>query len=147
MGDRSQIVVSSAQFDSPIVFYGHWSGEDNLAAVRNVLARTDRVGDPSYLTAQVFYEFAVNLGRYDGDLSFGISAQKNPEDSWMDNVTVYLNADTGVVTYTEDPDCELCGYPHDHEDDPYPTEPESVGDRLDKFAPQPSTSPQIEGVE
>ena len=46
MGDRSFIVIESKQFVSPIALYGHWSGTDNVRAVENVLARTDRVGDP-----------------------------------------------------------------------------------------------------
>ena len=66
MGDRSAIVIHSEQYKTPITFYGHWSGEQNIEAVKNVLARTGRVGDPSYLTAQIFYEFAIRLGNYDG---------------------------------------------------------------------------------
>jgi len=98
MGDRSTIVITSKQFDKPIEFYGHWSGEDNITAVRNVLAHTDRIGDPSYLTAQIFYEFAIALGGYDGNLSFGIHQYQGP-DTWQDNPPVFVNADTGEVTY------------------------------------------------
>ena len=96
MGNRATIVVGSKQFASPISLYGHWSGEDNLTAVEAVLTRTDRVGDPSYLTAQLFYEFAINLGSYDGNLSFGIGAWGSTDDGfWDDNLPVYVNADTG----------------------------------------------------
>lgn len=97
MGDRSYIVVNSKSFDAPVVFYGHWSGTDNLAAVQNVLARTDRVGDPSYLAAQIFYEFST-LGSYDGNLSFGISAWADISDTWNNNPTVFVDADTGELT-------------------------------------------------
>jgi hypothetical protein len=99
MGDRSSIIISSKQFDAPITLYGHWSGEDNLTAVQSVIERTDRVGDPMYLTAQVFYEFA-KLGNYDGNLSFGIGAFTNTGDNWDDNPAVYLDADTGEITHS-----------------------------------------------
>lgn len=95
MGDRASIVVKSKSFDSPIRFYGHWSGSDNIKAVQNVLARTDRVGDPSYLAAQIYYEFAVNLGKTDGNLSFGISADGNTYGD--DNPPIVINADTGEI--------------------------------------------------
>lgn len=95
MGDRSLIQVESARFKTPITFYGHWSGDHNLLAVRNVLTRTDRIGDVSYLAAQLFYEFAVNLGGYDGNLSFGIDTFGADEGAWVDNDTVVVNADTG----------------------------------------------------
>jgi hypothetical protein len=99
MGDRSLIVVKAKAFPTPITFYGHWSGEDNVTAVRNVLRRTGRIGDVSYLTAQIFYEFA-KLGNYDGELSFGIetSEYSASEDLWMDNPTIIVDADTGEYT-------------------------------------------------
>ncbi len=95
MGDRSLIVIESEQFATPITLYGHWSGTDNLTAVQNVLARTGRVGDPSYLTAQMFWEFA-RLGNYDGELSFGIDTFGLPDaTAWVDNETIFVNAETG----------------------------------------------------
>jgi hypothetical protein len=97
MGNRSAIVVNAEAFKTPITFYGHWSGKDNLEAVRNVLARTGRIGDASYLAAQIFFEFA-KLGNYDGDVSFGIDAFGGDPDSGMDNATIYVNADTGEYT-------------------------------------------------
>jgi len=103
MGDRSLIVVKAKSFPTPIVFYGHWSGDDNITAVRNVLARTGRIGDVSYLTAQLFHEFA-KLGNYDGELSFGIdtSEYSDGDDAFMDNPTVIVNADTGEYEYDGD---------------------------------------------
>ena len=104
MGDRSYIQITSKDFKTPISLYGHWSGTDNLEAVKNVLARTGRIGDPSYLTAQIFYEFA-KLGNYDGEYSFGIDAFGYEPDkpAFMsfsnNNWTVYVNADTGEYTY------------------------------------------------
>ena len=95
MGDRAFIQIDSTQFDLPILLYGHWSGEENLTAVQNVLARTGRIGDPSYLTAQLFYEFAMVLGQYDGELGFGISSGVLSATDWQDAPAVYVNADTG----------------------------------------------------
>lgn len=99
MGDRSFIQVSSKQFKTPITFYGHWSGESNLDAVRDVLRATDRIGDPSYLCAQIFHRFSVIEGAYDGGLSFGIDAFGYDPESVADNATVYVDADTGEFTY------------------------------------------------
>lgn len=97
MGNRSVIVIESKQYVSPIAFYGHWSGTDNVRAVEKVLDLTDRVGDPSYLTAQLFHEFAT-MGRYDGKLSFGIDAFGYEVDRWEDNAPIYVNADTGKTS-------------------------------------------------
>jgi hypothetical protein len=94
MGNRVIIQVQSEQFLTPINLYGHWAGEQGLTAVRNVLARTGRVGDPSYLTAQLFYEFA-RLGSYDGELSFGIDAFGSDIGDTNDNDNIYVNADDG----------------------------------------------------
>lgn len=98
MGDRSRIIVESESFIQPIHLYGHWSGNDNLMAVVNVLSRTDRIGDPSYLTAQLFYEFS-NLGNYDGNLSFGIGVAENIGEMFDDNDSITVFADTGYVVY------------------------------------------------
>jgi hypothetical protein len=99
MGDRATIHITSEQFDTAIELYGHWSGTDNAKAVGNVLDRTGRIGDPSYLTAQLFYEYA-KLGDYNGELSFGIRAIKaEPSDTTDDNPIVVVNADTGSVEY------------------------------------------------
>jgi len=106
MGDRSAIVVNAKEFKTPITFYGHWSGDDNLTAVKNVLARTGRIGDVSYLTAQLFYEFA-KLGNYDGELSFGIDTFGDDPSDVMDNSTVFVNADTGEYTYEGDTHTEF----------------------------------------
>jgi hypothetical protein len=99
MGDRSFIQVSARSFQTPITIYGHWSGVDNLNAVRNVLSRSGRIGEPSYLTAQLFYEYA-KLGNYNGELSFGIRAiNAEPNDTYDDNPVVVVNADIGSVQY------------------------------------------------
>lgn len=94
MGDRAYIQITSEQFQTPIAFYGHWSGEQNVQAVRSVLNRTGRIGDAGYLAAQIFHEFTT-LGNYDGELSFGIYPEEIPLDH-EENPTVYVNADTGT---------------------------------------------------
>jgi hypothetical protein len=100
MGNRSLIVIESERFQTPISLYGHWSGAGNLAAVAEVLGKTTRVGDPSYLTAQIFYEFAIVRGKYDGELSFGIDTFGVPDASaGMDTDTVFVNADTGAWSW------------------------------------------------
>lgn len=99
MGDRSYIQVTSESFPEPVIFYGHWSGEENLEAVKNVLARTDRIGDAPYLTAQIFYEFSVGLGSYDGSLGFGIWTGSLQADRWENADSVVVNADSGIYEY------------------------------------------------
>ena len=107
VGDRSAIIIESERFITPITLYGHWSGRDNLTAVASVLETTDRIGDPSYLTAQLFYEFAVVRGKYDGELSFGIDAfGGTPEavDKWMDRPTIIVDADKGTWRWATPPE-------------------------------------------
>lgn len=101
MGDRSLVVIKSEGNPADIVIYGHWSGEDNLRAVREVLSKTGRVGDP-YLVAEIFYEFAVALGGFSGTGygSFGIwTALDGADEGWIDAPTIYVNQDTGAYTY------------------------------------------------
>jgi hypothetical protein len=105
MGNRSYIQIDSKQLQTPIIFYGHWSGDDNLTAVKNVLARTTRIGDPTYLAAQIFFEFAT-LGNYDGELSFGIDTGHLAGEEWANVPNVVVDADSGLYSlgdkvYTE----------------------------------------------
>ena len=105
MGNRAYIQIDSKQLQTPIIFYGHWSGDDNLTAVKNVLGRTTRIGDPTYLAAQIFYEFAT-LGNYDGELSFGIDTGHLAGGEIADAPSVIVDADNGVYSigdnvYTE----------------------------------------------
>jgi 2-methylaconitate cis-trans-isomerase PrpF len=103
MGDRASVIITSKDFKAPITIYGHWGGTTNAMAVAKVLERTDRVGDANYLTAQVFYEYAVSLNEYDGNLSFGIGAYDDSNGyghgATDDNPPIILNADTGEVEY------------------------------------------------
>lgn len=98
MGNRAYIVIETgaSQADA-ISIYGHWAGDNNLEAVKNVLGREGaRIGDHAYLTAQIFFEWAVNLNAYDGGTGFGIMAGDTLEE---ENPTVYVNADNGSYKY------------------------------------------------
>jgi hypothetical protein len=95
MGERSWIQIES-KTGEVVSLYGHWSGEDNLYAVRNVMARTGRL-HMSYLIAQLFYEFAMVWGNYDGHTGFGIFGDRAPDGD--EYPTVFVDADTGKVTY------------------------------------------------
>lgn len=99
MGDRAWIQIESVGLPEPVLLYGHWSGEDGRRAVENVLARTARIGDAPYLAAQIFYEFAVVLGNYDGELGFGISTGEIDQinEHQEDNPLVVVDADTGEM--------------------------------------------------
>jgi hypothetical protein len=99
MGDRSNIVIreTASQKQNLLIFYGHWSGEDNLTAAKNVLEKTSRIGD-SYLTAQLFYEF-TRLGNYAGNTGFGLFVGDLESIDESDNPAVIVDIDTGAVTY------------------------------------------------
>lgn len=97
MGDRAYITITTNNNPlDTITIYGHWAGSSNFQAVQNVIRRTDRVGDTSYLAAQIFYEWAVRLNRYNGETGFGIMTGDCGEE---ENPTVYVDADTGQITY------------------------------------------------
>lgn len=97
MGDRAYIVIKTGASElDTLSIYGHWAGSSNLEAVKNVLGRTDRIGDHAYLTAQIFHEWAVKLNGYEGGTGFGIMAGDGDEE---ENPTVYVNADNGSYTY------------------------------------------------
>lgn len=100
MGDRSHIVIRTSNPADTITLYGHWAGTTNIDAVRSVMGRTKRVGDISYLTAELFYEFAVVEGKYTGvgfD-SYGIWVGDD-DGAWADQPTVYVNAEDGTFDY------------------------------------------------
>jgi hypothetical protein len=102
MGNRSLIIIRSEKFptNTEIRLYGHWAGDENYHSVKRVVDRSDRIGDPDYLTAQLFHEYAVASGAYDGDLGYGISvAEQGSDEGWIDNPSVYVNADFGYYEY------------------------------------------------
>ena len=100
MGNRSQIVIreTGRQKDNLVILYGHWAGDDNLTAVQNVMKKTNRIGDITYLTAQLFYEF-TRLGDYDGELGFGLWVGDMDSIDETDNPAVIVTANTGAITY------------------------------------------------
>jgi hypothetical protein len=100
MGNRSQIVIreTATQTDNFIILYSHWGGDDNITAVENVLRKTDRVGDSSYLAAQLFHEF-TRLGDYDGGLGYGLWVGGYSSIDETDNPAVIVDADTGAIIY------------------------------------------------
>ena len=100
MGNRSNIVIreTATQTENLVILYGHWAGDSNLTAVRNVMERTNRIGDITYLTAQIFFEF-TRLGEYDGGLGFGLFVGTLDDIDETDNPAVIVDADTGLVSY------------------------------------------------
>jgi hypothetical protein len=100
MGNRSNIVIreTATQTDNFVILYSHYGGNDNFEAARNVVMRTDRIGDSSYLAAQLFYEF-TRLGNYDGTLGYGLWVGDFSSVDTTDNPAVIIDADTGDITY------------------------------------------------
>lgn len=110
MGNRAVIAIQQDETDENnfVLLYGHHSGGDNLNAVLETMKRTDRIGDPAYLTAQIFYEFA-RFGHYNGELGFGIYTGGREAIDETDNPAVFVNPYDGVITYqglTVMPICE-----------------------------------------
>jgi len=97
MGNRVYVFLESQDFPNPIAVYAHYAGEDIYEPVASILATTDRIGDSSYLTAQIINAVFTSLG-YDGKLSFGVSAVADPYEAaaWADNPSMYVNLDTGT---------------------------------------------------
>ena len=100
MGNRSHIVIRGNDPKETITLYGHWAGTTNIDAVRSVMSRTTRAGDISYLTAELFYEFAVVEGSYKG-VGFGSYGMWAGDDdgAWADNPSVYVNTIDGTFEY------------------------------------------------
>lgn len=100
MGNRSHIVIRTSNPADTITLYGHWAGTTNIDAVRSVMSRTTRASDISYLTAELFYEFAVVEGRYTG-VGYGGYGMWAGDDTgaWADNPSVYVNAEDGTFEY------------------------------------------------
>ena len=103
MGNRSHIIIreTKTQKDTFLILYSHWGGEDNWTAVKNVLAKTDRIGDGPYLAAQIFNEF-LKLGDYNGDTGYGIWVGGLESLDESDNFAVVIDTDTGQVSNTGD---------------------------------------------
>ena len=94
MGNRVTVNISSREFESPINIYSHWSGDEIYPVIQDVLQMSDRIGDGSYLTAQLINAVFTQLG-YDGKLGFGVWSAELEADRWDDNPTMFVDADTG----------------------------------------------------
>ena len=94
MGNRVTVSIRSQEHEAPINIYSHWSGDEIYPVIQDVLQMSDRIGDASYLTAQLIHAVFTQLG-YDGKLGFGIWTGDPDEDGWRDNETMYVNADEG----------------------------------------------------
>lgn len=93
MGNRVTVTITGKDHDAPINLYAHWAGSEVYPVVQEVLSITDRLGDSSYLTAQIIHAVFTQLG-YDGRSSFGVWAGERGE-SWDDNPTMYVDTDSG----------------------------------------------------
>jgi hypothetical protein len=100
MGDRSHIIIRGDDPKQTITLYGHWAGTTNIDAVRSVMSRTKRTNDIAYLTAELFYQFAVVEGSYTG-VGFGSFGMWAGDDdgAWADNPSVYVNAVDNTFEY------------------------------------------------
>jgi hypothetical protein len=93
MGNRVTVSISSKDHEAPINIYAHWAGEDIYLIVQDALAVSERIGDGSYLTAQIIHRVFTMLG-YDGRTSFGVWSGEFIE-SGDDNDPMFVDADTG----------------------------------------------------
>jgi hypothetical protein len=96
MGNRVTIEMNSVEFESNLLIYSHWMGDSALIAIQDVLSTTTRIGDASYLAAQIFHRFAT-AGGYDGNMGFGLSTGTNG-DSWDDMPTHFVDLDRGYYS-------------------------------------------------
>ena len=64
MGDRGNIVVINKRYGSDdyegVWLYSHWGGYRLKDSVEKVMARTGRIGDPTYLTRQIFCQMIAD---------------------------------------------------------------------------------------
>lgn len=93
MGNRVTVSIESAEFDSPVNIYGHWVGEEIYPVVQQALESSDRIGDGSYLVAEIIHAVFDGFG-YIGKLGFGVWAGSDVP-LVDDNPTMFVDADTG----------------------------------------------------
>jgi hypothetical protein len=93
MGNRVTVSISGKDHETPVNVYSHWAGDEVYAIVQDVLETSDRIGDGSYLTAQIIHAIFTELA-YDGKLSFGVWAGELGE-SWDDNDPMFVDTDNG----------------------------------------------------
>jgi len=93
MGNRVTVSISSQEHESPINIYAHWAGDEIYPIVQDVLGNSHRIGDASYLSAQIIHGIFTQLG-YDGELGFGVWTGE-VYDLGDDNDPMFVDADTG----------------------------------------------------
>lgn len=93
MGNRVTVSISSQEHESPINIYAHWAGDEIYNVVIYALDNSKRIGDASYLSAQIIHAIFQDLG-YDGKESFGVWSG-DPTDLGDDNDTLFIDADLG----------------------------------------------------
>lgn len=94
MGNRVTVSISGKDHEAPVNIYSHWDGEEIYPIVQQALEDSDRIGDNSYLTAQLVHAILNGLG-YDGKLGFGVWSGEIGE-SWDDNPTMFVDAENGA---------------------------------------------------
>jgi hypothetical protein len=95
MGNRVTVSISTQEHEAPINIYSHWDGDEIYPIVQRALEDSDRIGDGSYLTAQLVQAIFTGLG-YDGKLGFGVWSGEIAPDNWDDNPAMYVDADAGL---------------------------------------------------
>lgn len=94
MGNRVTVSISSHEFGSPVNIYGHWAGDGVYQTVLDALLASQRIGDGSYLTAQIINAVFREMD-YNGKDSFGVWSGEVSADTWDDNQPMFVDADTG----------------------------------------------------
>jgi hypothetical protein len=96
MGDRTYVFLESSSFPDAIAIYAHWGNTEIYEIVKDVVASSDRVGDPSYLSAAIIHA-CFKAFEYDGRLGFGVAPVSDPYATaeWADNPSMYVDLDNG----------------------------------------------------
>jgi hypothetical protein len=94
MGNRVTVSISGKDHEAPVNIYGHWAGDGVYQIVTDTLAASQRIGDGSYLTAQLIHAIFSEMG-YNGKDSFGVWSGEVSSDNWDDNQPMFVDADTG----------------------------------------------------
>ena len=77
MGDRSNIAIQDTN-GNRVYLYAHWTGEDILTVVKDVLERRERWNDEPYLARMMFN--AMTRGDEDASTGFGITTYLSDYD-------------------------------------------------------------------
>ena len=94
MGNRVTISLTSQEHETPVNIYAHWAGDEIYPVVQQALEESGRVGDASYLSAQIIHAVFTKLS-YDGHNSFGIWTGE-ADGLTDDNDTMFVDLDNGT---------------------------------------------------